>query len=522
MPQRRHALVVAAAFVALATSLSTVRPLWLDEVLQLIETRKASARELITDIQSIPGAVPLGFLVQQAQLRITGYSLVRARLTAALFGGASLYIVVLLAAEAGLLRPWSAGLIFAFFPLTLRYATESRVYSQALFFSALATLLQVRLSNRPGRRLAIAYSLALSAAVYTQPYAVFVSVAHLIWLAGRRRWRCALISGLALLIAGLAFLPWFLRSNARWNLRSANSAFHFHVSPATPLMLFREWIGAGYWGSACLVLLCPLVFRKRLQMADEISLFLLIPPVVLISALAADAQFDYFIAARQFLWVLPSVAILAAMAIEREPRIALPLAAVLAVFCLRQSGLFFLRPTENWQAAADAILEQVHHGAGWAVVPPEQAPLYGFFHPELPRGPAISDRIVLAITPAATEKQRQRATAAYAAAGYEVEQERTVGGSLIISLHRRQKERRKLSSAERGPPLSKSGGNPVLADPEPSMRFCIEVDCPNHGLERNGTGSANAGWLRTLKTFNPTSSDNPRKRANWRCRLASS
>ena len=38
----------------------------------------------------------------------------------------------------------------------------------------------------------------------------------------------------------------------------------------------------------------------------------------------------------------------------------------------------------------------------------------------------------------------------------------------------------------------------MLGVPEPSIRFCIDVDCPNKGLERNGTGSANVGWLRTL------------------------
>ena len=33
----------------------------------------------------------------------------------------------------------------------------------------------------------------------------------------------------------------------------------------------------------------------------------------------------------------------------------------------------------------------------------------------------------------------------------------------------------------------------MLGVPEPSIKFCIEIDCPNSGLERKGTGSANAG-----------------------------
>jgi uncharacterized membrane protein len=130
---RRGAALAALLFTVVAILVSTIRPLWVDEILQLMETRQPSPTRMIVDLRRTPGAVPLGYLVQQAGLRTTGYSIVRARLTPALFGGASIYIVILLAAEAGLWRPCLAGAIFAAFPLTLRYAAESRVYSQALF-----------------------------------------------------------------------------------------------------------------------------------------------------------------------------------------------------------------------------------------------------------------------------------------------------------------------------------------------------------------------------------------------------
>jgi 4-amino-4-deoxy-L-arabinose transferase-like glycosyltransferase len=449
---RRCAFGVALLFAGIAVVLSAVRPLWVDEILQLMETRQASAAWMIADIPRNPGASPLGYLVQQAWLRITGYSVVRARLTPALFGGASVLVVVLLAEELRLLRPWIAGAVFASFPLTLRYATESRGYAQALFFSVLATLLHVRLGKRPGWPLVGGSCLALTAAVYTQPYAASVGVGHVLWSAVQRDWRSALFSAAALLAAGIAFLPWFLWSRAQWAAIIAQTSIHFHFSAATPLMIVRESTGAGYWGALCVALLCGMALRN-LWAPRAASLLVLVVSAVVICVLAGDAVFGYFLAARQFLWILPSLAILAAVAIERTERTPLALAALLGVFCVRQSALFFLHPKENWQLAADAVLEQVRRGAQLVVVPPEQAPLYTFFHPELLCGPALSNRIVMAITPNATWAQRQKATLAYLAAGYEIEQGRVVGGSRILNLRKHQNETWKLTSAERGPPL---------------------------------------------------------------------
>ena len=45
-------------------------------------------------------------------------------------------------------------------------------------------------------------------------------------------------------------------------------------------------------------------------------ILLIAAPVVL--ALAADGLFGYFVATRQILWVLPSVAVFAALGIERK------------------------------------------------------------------------------------------------------------------------------------------------------------------------------------------------------------
>ncbi len=432
----RRALLTAAVLLAVALPLSAVRPLWLDEILQLIETRKPSTAAMIADLPRNPGAAPLGYLVQQAALRVTGYSVMRARLTPALFAAGATYLVVLLAVEMGLERPWLAGFVFAAFPLTLRYATESRVYSQAQFFSVLATLLYVRLMKRPGWPLAAGYCFALTAAAYTHPFAASVGVAHVIWSVLCRDRRATLLSGAALTLAGLAFLPWYRWSKDRWTANIIGSAIHFHVSAKTPLMLFRETIGAGYWGSGFLVLLCAgAVVRSRLTPRATRFQVLTVFTVV-VCVLGADALFDYFIAARQFLWILPALAILAAAAIERRERTTLALGLLLCVFCARQSFLYFTAPGENWQAASDFILEKVDGGAGLTVVPPEQSFLYEFFQPALRDAPRASSRMVVAITPGATSEQRRRAITAFTSNGYGQEGETIIGRSDIICFRR--------------------------------------------------------------------------------------
>jgi hypothetical protein len=154
-------------------------------------------------------------------------------------------------------------------------------------------------------------------------------------------------------------------------------------------------------------------------------------------ALAGDAWFDYFIAARQFLWLLPAVAILAAAALEACPRAGIVIAALLMIVCVRQSALFFTAPGEDWQKAADVLADKVGHGECLAVAPPEQASLYAFFHPKLRNGRCgIASRIMLAITPAATSTVSAAAISTLIAAHYYKENEETVGRSRIVYFHR--------------------------------------------------------------------------------------
>lgn len=136
MPSERGVLLTTTLFLLAAIALSGVLPLWLDEILQIRETRDTSVTAMIGRLPRNSGAAPLGYLVQQAALRITGYSVRMARLPAAVFAAATVFTVGLLAAALGVRYGWLAAAVFAVLPATLRYATESRVYSQALLFRA--------------------------------------------------------------------------------------------------------------------------------------------------------------------------------------------------------------------------------------------------------------------------------------------------------------------------------------------------------------------------------------------------
>jgi hypothetical protein len=231
-------------------------------------------------------------------------------------------------------------------------------------------------SDAPGKLL------ALTAAAYTQPYSASVGFAHVLWSVVCRNRKTAILGGTSLGVTIMAFLPWYLWSKDRWAAGMGPDAFHFAASMKTPLMLFRELAGAGYWGSGLLVMLCTVAIAGRSFAHRTRVLLVLLIAVPLVSVFASDAVFGYFLAARQFFWVLPAVAVLAA-GFQRRTHAGFVLLALLSAVSMRQSIRFFTAPHENWQAAGDAIHEKVRSGACLVVAPPEQAYLYEFFQPLL-------------------------------------------------------------------------------------------------------------------------------------------
>ena len=213
-------------------------------------------------------------------------------------------------------------------------------------------------------------------------------------------------------IAMAAFFPWYWFSKTTWSSGIAGTGVRFVFTAKTPLMLFREVAGAGYWGSGLLLILCLMAIRRKSRDTGFLLLLIGIPVVL---ALAADAMSGYFVATRQILWVLPAIAVLAARGVGRNNKI---VAVLLAAFCIWQSFRYFTAPRENWQVAADALASEVRRGACMVVAPPEQAYSYEFFRPELVNAACPALRTVVAFTPYATDAERQAAIATLTAQGY--------------------------------------------------------------------------------------------------------
>lgn len=390
---------MALAFALLAAALISVKPLIMDEVLTLVAVRQPTLTGVLARTREHAGNVPLGFLIEHLSLRLTGYSVWLARLPLALFGIATVIAAGVLARELRAPSPLLATTLFAAFPQTLRYALEVRPYMPALLLSIVLTLLFLKLAERPTVMLAMVYALTVAATLYTLPFAAFVCGAHFLWSAIYKRWRAAMYIAAASLCAAAIFVPWYLWARAAWSEEMTVRFIRFSLTAKTPLMLFREVTGAGYWGMGVLVLLCILgAARSRMDRPTLVLLSLLIA-VPLAAGLLADAVFGYFLAARQFLWILPALAILAASAWETRPRETAVLAAVAVVLCGYKSARYFTEPEADWKSAATAIAAEVDRGACVRVVPPIAQQLYAYFAPQLGQDSGNCSTVVAAAIP---------------------------------------------------------------------------------------------------------------------------
>ncbi len=421
-------------------------PLWLDEVLQLIETTSPSVHSMFQTLPRNAGAAPLGYLVQYGFFDLVGYSPFAARLGSAIFGAGAVFLVYWLGVELGQRTPVIGAALFALFPIVVRYSTESRIYSQALLLSILASLLFWKLRDRMSVGRVVMYALTLTAAVYTQPYAISVGLAHLAWavLAKRKDLMGAAVGGL--LVAGASFLPWYLHARDAWAETVAISSLDFAVSVRTPLMILRELTGGGYWvGGACLVL-GALALRGSWmgggRMEGAARRFLLVLFVVPLAAvLTADVVFDYFLAARQFLWTLPALALLASAGIDRAVWWKAALGGVAVVASIVGTAKYFTATHENWNVAAQVLQqERGETDACVATIPASVFPVYQFFAPAVRREPC-DRRVVVAVSPYGSVEEEERTFDDLRSRGYVQVSEASGGGSRFVVMDRLSVER---------------------------------------------------------------------------------
>src|SRR5690349_24253276 len=201
--------VFLAVYAAILIVLLPGKPLWVDEIIDLGGVRNADLRGALDFVPQNAGGVPLGYLTDFAMIRWFGYSVFLVRLPSVLFGVLACAGVWMLALQTGLGSPLLAALLYAASPLVLRFNLEARPYAQAACWTVFSSVVFLSIVRRPSWSKAAGYAVLVALGLYTQPYSVFVPVAHILWLAWTKN-RSALSTTVAGgTVAALAFLPWF-------------------------------------------------------------------------------------------------------------------------------------------------------------------------------------------------------------------------------------------------------------------------------------------------------------------------
>ncbi len=413
------AVLVAGTFFSLP-----LRPLWVDEIYQLEATRDLPVKQVLHSSMIAPGGMPLGYLVQTAWLRVAGFSRSQARLPAALFGLGSVFVTAWIARQLSLSASLTTvlGLLT---PILFRYSTEARPYSQGLFFSTLSTAVFLTWLANPSKWKWFAYLLCNVAGIYSQPFSIFIPVAHAIYLLFFKRARLFPVSS-AIALTAASYLPWFLLSqralqNAPW----LNQMF-FSWRQVSPLVIIKEISGGGYVCSLSLLLLIAASLKKTLH---PLLLCCTIVPAVL--AIAADAKFNYFFAIRQLIFIVPPLLLLAVAAIDylwqQRKTVVAVLLSVYIVGAVVKDVNWQRDHKEDWGKAAAAIEArlQVTHGCV-SFRPSRDAHAYYFFKPALrfhscDNSPQRANEL-LAVSPYASASDRHLAVNA-----------ENVGNTLIVA-----------------------------------------------------------------------------------------
>lgn len=397
-------------YALLLCLLAPLRPLWLDELLQLSDAYGRSLTVTSNRVAHNPGGVPLAYLAENVLVNATGQPIYMAHafsILCAVGGLASLiWLVRLLGAAAG----WrQAALLYALLPISLRYAVEARQYGPALALSIVATALLAWLDARPSWVKASAYALVLALGMYTQPYVGFVAAVHLLW-AWRRECFRFVLAGAA---AGAAlFLPWYLYARGFWVQAVADAGYHSSLNWKTPLMMTRELSGGGYLLTGVLLVLAWRGYLRTGIPSSSKRLLLLwfVVPIPLV--LLADLRFHYFFAIRQMLFVIPPLCVLAGEGLQAlqkgwRPLVALALTAAACIYDVRWFG----HSNENWKLPATEARRLVTAGTCVQVTPHAAADLYRLYEPSLPFCPEEGGGkvSVMLVSPYATEADRDAA-----------------------------------------------------------------------------------------------------------------
>lgn len=210
MRDRRFLALAAGTFAVLVFLRLGHQSLWLDEMMSLTVAREAPPAMKAFFLQ-FPEQHPLYYLVLRIWLKL----------------GTSEAVLRSFSAVAALLALWPfyelardlfdrtvarvATLLMATSPFWLYYGQEARMYSLLGLLAVVSSLVFLRWSRRPSRRLAVLYVAVGVAGAYTHFFFLFVPIFHLAYLAVLRRREETPSLALALVLVGAiyaVYAPW--------------------------------------------------------------------------------------------------------------------------------------------------------------------------------------------------------------------------------------------------------------------------------------------------------------------------
>lgn len=342
----------------------TYRPLWLDELLHLqVATSSGGAAEFLSHVTRNAGATPLTYVPQYLAAKAWENPEISGRLPAFASFAISILVFWRMLRRSSNLAAWVAAAFLAVMPLAVRYAIEARPYSLLLLLAMAQCALCLRLAERVQAREIVGYVTLTIIGVYVLPIFIVVPLWHAVVLAVRWLQKPSgslgtqvLVGPLAVIVGGLSLLPWYLYASPEWSAVIRELQLGPVVTPATGLMLLREITGGGYLG---LLVLTPLLVAgiRRGSIPDDHKLFWLSGLVVpTLSILAIDLISGYFVAIRQFIFVLIPLCSLsafgAASLITRSRKLGTSYVLIALLVLTSLSARWILRPGEDWAGPA--------------------------------------------------------------------------------------------------------------------------------------------------------------------------
>ncbi len=443
----RTALLYGAALLVLVN----LRPLWLDEVIQLSGTCGTTSRGVLRHVIDNAGGAPFAYLAQHWWMSVAGCGVLAARFPSALAGAASLAAFVLLGKKLGVRGMPLAAALWIACPLLLRYSLEARPYMQATLLALLAVLAQIKLRDTGRVAWAAVLAACLAAGVYSQPFAPFAPLGFALWSAWRQRDpKYSILTCAAWVAAGLSFVPWILAAQTHWTQAIARSRAGFDWKPSLALVIVKEFAGDGYLASVPLFLLAlyslGVALRKARGDARMGLLAAAFSGVAL--ALLADAWFNYFFAIRQVMFGAPFLLLLAADGAaalwERRRVPALLLVLVFAGASVDKNYRYLGDRNENWDRLSAALAGAADSGC--ILFPAgDSAALYEVFRPGIGRrlcGSALAARVIVPIHSYTAPESARAAAQALSTRGFTQSSAERLGFARLDIFERRGAEPR--------------------------------------------------------------------------------